>query len=572
MSNPAVVRDPEATGAEPNSSFGDILSQFEQAHASPADHDGTGREGTVIAVSGDSVFVDVGLKIEGILPASELRDKSGALNVHAGDKFRVGITGRDAEGYYILSKLKVRQPKDWAGLESAFQEKRAIAGVVTGAVKGGLSVDVGVRAFMPASRSGTKDAAEMAKLVGQEITCRIIKVDVADEDVVVDRRAVLEEEEARAREERLADLKEGTVIRGTVRSLTDFGAFVDIGGIDGLVHVTDMSWGRVNKPSDLLKSGDQVDVQILKIEQQGSGRRGRRISLGMKQLQPDPWTLAAEKYKAGDRVRGTVSRVTDFGAFVELEPGVEGLIHLSELSWSKKVRKPADVVKPGDSVEVVVLGVSPAERRISLGLKQALGDPWQQAEKRFLVGSIVEGPITNLTKFGAFVQLDEAVEGMIHVGDISAEKRINHPQEVLKAGQAVRAVVLEVDREKRRIRLGMKQLQPTSIDEYIAEHKEGDLVSGRVADISRGKAVVELGEGIQAQCTVAAAESKAATAVPEPAPADLSALTSMLSAKWKHGEAASSPKREQVRAGQIRSFRILRLDPAQKKIELELAS
>ena len=323
--------------------------------------------------------------------------------------------------------------------------------------------------------------------------------------------------------------------------------------------------GPRNKPSDLLKSGDQVDVQILKIEQQGSGRRGRRISLGMKQLQPDPWTLAAEKYKAGDRVRGTVSRVTDFGAFVELEPGVEGLIHLSELSWSKKVRKPADVVKPGDSVEVVVLGVSPAERRISLGLKQALGDPWQQAEKRFLVGSIVEGPITNLTKFGAFVQLDEAVEGMIHVGDISAEKRINHPQEVLKAGQAVRAVVLEVDSEKRRVRLGLKQLQPTSIDEYIAEHKEGDLVSGRVADISRGKAVVELGEGIQAQCNVAAAESKAATAVPEPAAADLSALTSMLSAKWKHGEAASSPKREQVRAGQIRSFRILRLDPLRRK-------
>lgn len=555
---------------EPNSSFGDILSQFEKAHASPAEHDSSGREGTVIAVSGESVFVDVGLKIEGILPASELRDKSGNLNVHAGDKLRVGITGRDAEGYYILSKLKVRRPKDWAGLESAFQEKRPIAGVVTGVVKGGLSIDVGVRAFMPASRSGTKDAAEMEKLVGQEITCKIIKVDVADEDVVVDRRAVLEEEEARAREERLADLKEGTVVRGTVRSLTDFGAFVDIGGIDGLVHVTDMSWARVNKPSDLLKSGDEVDVQILKIEQHGVGRRGRRISLGMKQLQPDPWTLAAEKYKTGDRVRGTVSRVTDFGAFVELEAGIEGLIHLSELSWSKKVRKPADVVKPGDAVEVVVLGVSPTERRISLGLKQALGDPWRQAEKRFLVGSIVEGPVTNLTKFGAFVQLDEAIEGMIHVGDISAEKRINHPQEILKAGQAVRAVVLEVDREKRRIRLGLKQLQPTSIDEYIAEHKEGDLVSGRVADISRGKALVELGEGIQAHCNVAVSESRAEA--PEPRTADLSALTSMLAAKWKHGEAAFSPKREPARSGQIRSFRILKLDPAQKKIELELAS
>ncbi len=486
----------------------------------------------------------------------------------------MGITGRNEEGYYRLSKLKVQRPKDWAGLEKAFQEKRAIAGVVSGVVKGGLSVDIGVRAFMPASRSGAKDAAEMEKLIAQEITCKIIKVDVADEDVVVDRRVVLEEEEARAREQRLANLKEGTVVPGTVRTLTDFGAFVDIGGVDGLLHVTDMSWGRVNKPADLLKLGDHIDVQILKIEQQGSGKRGRRISLGMKQLQPDPWTAAADKFKTAERVRGTVTRVADFGAFVELEPGIEGLIHLSELSWSKKVHKPADVVKPGDVVEVVVLGVNPAERRISLGLKQALGDPWEQAEKRFPVGSIVEGPVTSLTKFAAFVQLDEALEGMIHIGDMSAEKRINHPQEVLKAGQAVRAAVLEVDRGKRRIRLGLKQLQPTSIDEYIAEHKEGDLVSGRVASVSRGQALVELGEGIQARCNIAAAESKDPAAGTEAAKADVSSLSSMLAAKWKHGEASgpSAGTREAARSGQIRSFRILKLDPAQKKIELELAS
>jgi small subunit ribosomal protein S1 len=257
---------------------------------------------------------------------------------------------------------------------------------------------------------------------------------------------------------------------------------------------------------------------------------------------------------------------------VELEPGIEGLIHLSELSWSKKVRKPADVVKPGETVEVVVLGVNPAEKRIALGLKQALGDPWEQAETRFPIGSIVEGPITSLTKFGAFVQLDEALEGMIHIGDISAEKRINHPQDVLKPGQAVRAAVLEVDRGKRRIRLGLKQLQPTSMDEYIAEHKEGDLVSGRVADISRGKALVELGEGIQAYCAIAP-EAKAEDS-PEPSTANLSALSSMLAAKWKHGQAGSSVpgKREPARSGQVRSFRILKLDPAQKKIELELAS
>ena len=568
MPNPAVSRDPEATGTAPDSSFGDILSQFEQAHASPEQADNTGREGTVIALTGDSVLVDIGLKIEGVLPVSEFRE-----GVHPGDKIRVGINGRNEEGYYRLSKLNVRRPKDWSGLEKAFQEKRSIAGVVSGAVKGGLSVDVGVRAFMPASRSGAKDAAELEKLVGQEITVRIIKLDVADEDVVVDRRAILEEEEAKAREQRLLDLKEGMVVHGTVRTLTDFGAFVDIGGVDGLLHVTDISWGRVNKPADVLKPGDQIEVQILKMEQQGAGKRGRRISLGMKQLQPDPWTAVAEKYKSGDRVRGTVTRVTDFGAFVELEPGIEGLIHLSELSWSKKVRKPADVVKPGDTVEVVVLGVSTGERRISLGLKQALGDPWEQAEKRYPVGSIVEGPITSLTKFGAFVQLDEALEGMIHIGDISAEKRINHPQEMLKAGQAVRAAVLEVDRAKRRIRLGLKQLQPTSIDEYIAEHKEGDVVSGRVADVARGKATVELGEGIHAYCNLAATESTSAPA-DAPAKADLSALSSMLAAKWKHGQAGgpSTGKREPARSGQIRSFRILKLDPAQKRIELELAS
>ncbi|HXW21530.1 MAG TPA: 30S ribosomal protein S1 [Rhodomicrobium sp.] len=569
MPNPAASRDPEATATAPDSSFGDILSQFEQAHA-PSEHaENSGREGTVIAVTGDTVLVDIGLKIEGVLPVSEFRE-----GVHPGDKLRVSINGRNEEGYYRLSKLKVQRPKDWSGLEKAFQDKRTIAGVVTASVKGGLSVDVGVRAFMPASRSGAKDAAEVDKLIGQEISVRIIKLDVADEDVVVDRRAVLEEEEAKARDERLHDLKEGMIVPGTVRTLTDFGAFVDIGGVDGLLHVTDMSWGRVNKPADILKPGDQLEVQILKIDQQGAGKRGRRISLGMKQLQPDPWTAAAEKYKSGDRVRGTVTRVTDFGAFVELEPGVEGLIHLSELSWSKKVRKPADVVKPGDSVEVVVLGVSAGDRRISLGLKQALGDPWEQAEKRYPVGSIVEGPITSLTKFGAFVQLDEALEGMIHVGDISAEKRINHPQEALKAGQAVRAAVLEVDRAKRRIRLGLKQLQPTSIDEYIAEHKEGDVVSGRVADISRGRATVELGEGIQAYCSVAATESKDAADTGAPAKADLSALSSMLAAKWKSGQTGglSTSKREPARSGQIRSFRILKLDPAQKKIELELAS
>src|SRR5947209_3889588 len=351
----------------------------------------------------------------------------------------------------------------------------------------------------------------------------------------------------------IADLKEGAIVQGTVRSLTDYGAFVDIGGVDGLLHVTDISYGRLNKPADVLSPGQTVQVQVLKVDP-----AKRRISLGMKQLAPDPWSQAGEKYKAGERARGVVTRVTDFGAFVELEPGLEGLIHLSEMSWAKKARKPADVVKPGDAVEVVVLGVS--ERRISLGLKQALGDPWADIEKKFPAGAVVEGPVTSLTKFGAFVELGEGVEGMIHVGDLSAEKRINHPQEVLKHGQPVRAVVLDADRDKRRIRLGVKQLQPTSIDEYIAEHKEGDVVTGRVADVSGGRAKVELGEGVRALCAMPGDES-AGSPAPSAAKADLSSLSSMLESRWKKGAAAgASARREPARAGQIRSFRIVRLD------------
>jgi small subunit ribosomal protein S1 len=547
-------------------SFGDILNQYEQAHSHRSDA-GQGLEGTVVAVNAEAVVLDIGMKMEGAIPVTEFKDASGGISVKPGDRVLVSIKGRDPEGYYILSKLKVERPKDWSSLEKAFEAKTAIAGVVTGVIKGGLSVDVGVRAFMPASRSGTKDAAEMEKLVGQEITCRIIKLDVADEDVVVDRRVVLEEEEAREKEKFFENVKEGATLQGTVRSLTDYGAFVDIGGVDGLLHVADISWGRVNKPADVLATGQKVEVQVLKIDP-----KKRRISLGMKQLQPQPWTQAGDKYKTGERVRGTVSRVTDFGAFVELEPGIEGLIHLSEMSWSKKVRKPSDVVKPGDAVDVMILGVNPEERRIALGLKQALGDPWADIEKKFPVGTVVEGLITSLTKFGAFVQLAEDVEGMIHIGDISAEKRINHPQEMLKQGQSVRAQVLEVDGKKRRIRLGLKQLQPTSVDEYIAEHKEGDVVTGRVADISNGRARVDLGEGIQAVCAIGAADGQADEAQPA-AKADLSSLTSMLTAKWKSGNVASAAgRKEPARSGQVRTFRIVKLDAAGKKIEVELKS
>jgi len=550
------------TNNETGESFGDILSEYEQSHSHKPEEGGSGLEGTVVAVSGESVFLDIGLKTEGIIPLAEFQ-KTGET-VKRGDRMPVSIKGRDAEGYYELSRIKVERPKDWSSLEKAFADKTPIAGMVTGVVKGGLSVDVGVRAFMPASRSGAKDVPEMEKLVGQEIRCRIIKLDVADEDVVVDRRVILEEDERAAKDRRYTEVKEGETIHGTVRSLTDYGAFVDIGGVDALLHVADISWGRVNKPSDVLTVGQPVEAKVLKVDP-----AKRRISLGMKQLLPHPWDLANEKYKVGDRVKGSVTRVADFGAFVELEKGVEGLIHLSEMSWSKKVRKPADVVKPGDQVEVVILGVNQADRRISLGLKQALGDPWADIAQKFPMGSVVEGPVTSLQKFGAFVQLAEGVEGMIHVGDISADKRINHPQDVLKMGQVVKAQVLEIDAEKRRLRLGMKQLVPTSLDEYIAEHKEGDVVTGRMTDVSGGRAKVELGEGVMGSCRLSGEGPEREERQAEPS-ANLSSMSSMLQNRWKGGQ-GGEPRREAARSGQIRSFRIVKLDPATKKIELEIA-
>jgi small subunit ribosomal protein S1 len=485
--------------------------------------------------------------------------------VKPGDQFPVTVKGRDPEGYYELTRFKVARPKDWSALERAFADKSAIVGTVTAQVKGGFSVDVGVRAFMPASRSGVRDAAEMEKLVGQEIRCRITKLDVTEEDLVVDRRAVLEEEERSVKERRYSELREGDIVNGTVRNLTDYGAFVDIGGIDGLLHVADISWHRVNKPSDVLSTGQEIEVKVLKVE---GGKQ--RISLGMKQLQPHPWDSVGEKYKTGERVRGTVSRLADFGAFVELEPGVEGLVHISEMSWAKRVRKPGDMVKVGDTVEVVILGVNTGEQRLSLGLKQALGDPWADIAQRYPVGSAIEGPVTSITKFGAFVQVVEGIEGMVHVSEIDAGKRINHPQDVLKLGQTVQALVLAIDGERRLMRLSMKQLVPTSIDEYIAEHKPGDVVTGRVMDDAAGSTRVELGEGIQATCRTAAKAAAKEESKPE-AKADLSSLTSMLQARWKGGAgSAGQSKPEAIRAGQVRSFRIVKLDPEAKTIEVEV--
>jgi small subunit ribosomal protein S1 len=556
---------PEAqpnNATETKESFQDMLSQFEKSHSHKPEEGSKRIEATVVALTADSVLLDIGFKTEGIVALTALRGET----VKPGDKLFVTVKGRNPEGYYEVALGKVSRPTDWESLEKAFNEKATIVGTVTAAIKGGLSVDVGVRAFMPASRSGARDAAEMEKLVGQEIRCRITKLDITEEDVVVDRRVISEEEDRQTKERRYSEITAGETVRGTVRSLADYGAFVDIGGVDGLLHVAEISWSRVNKPSDVLSVGQEVEVRVLKVDQDK-----RRISLGMKQLLAHPWEAVAEKFKTGERVRGTVTRLMDFGAFVELEPGVEGLIHVSEMSWAKKVRKPSDMLKAGESVEAVILGVNVAEQRISLGLKQTLGDPWVEASKNLPIGSVIEGPVVSLTKFGAFVQIAEGVEGMVHVSEITAEKRINHPQDVLKVGQIVKAQVIDLDGAKRTIRLSIKQMVPSSLDEYIAEHKEGDAVTGRILQVSGGIARVELGEGVQGTCRMTEDKPAPEEKAPAAKAADLSSLSSMLASRWKSGGSPIAAKPDASSAGQIRSFHISKLDAATKKIELELA-
>jgi len=555
---------PEPAPEEPQEDFGALLKAFEKSHSHKSDAAQKQLSGIVVSVSADQVFLDIGYKTEGVLPRSAFDNNADA--VKPGDSFPVSVTGRNEEHYYELSRFKVAQPRDWSALEAAFADKSAVVGTVTEVVKGGLRVDVGVRAFMPASRSGTKDAAELEKLVGTEITCRITKLDVQDEDVVVDRRVVLEEQARGLAEDRRAALKAGDTVSGTVRSLAPYGAFIDIGGMDGLLHISDMAHTRVNKPEDVVSVGQLVAVRILKIDPDNN-----KISLGLKQLLPEPWATVPDRFKAGQRVSGTVTRIQDFGAFVEIEPGVEGLIHISEMAWGKKVRHPSDVVKQGNLVDAEILAIKPEEKRISLGLKHASADPWAEIRQKFPEGSQIEGPVTKIMAFGAFVEIAPGVEGLVHVSEIVADRRINHPSDVLRAGQVVKALVLAIDTEKRQVKLSMKQLIPTSIDEYIAEHKAGDKVSGRVVELAATSAVVELGEGIRAQCRL---KASAPASVPDDKPeakADLTSLSSLLSARWKGNAPAAAAKPEPLSEGQIRTFKIVKLSAETKKIEVDLA-
>lgn len=558
------IETPETPETE---SFDAIFAEFERTHPrNPPSTDGNAPNkqinATVVSITADSVLCDIGFKTEGIFPLALFTDARQEVKV--GDQFPVSVKGRDTDGYYELSRIRVAQVKDWTSLEQAFEEKATITGTVTAMVKGGFTVDVGLRAFMPASRSGVREAADMEKLVGQEIRCRITKLDVEDEDLVVDRRVISEEEDRLTKDRRYGEINEGDIVHGTIRSLAPYGAFVEIGGVDALLHISDIAWQRIANPSDLLTVGQEVQAKVLKVEP-----ATRRISVGLKQLLSHPWDAVPDTYTVGQRVTGTISRLTDFGAFVELTPGVEGMVHVSEMSWVKKVRKPADMLKLGEQVEVVILGINPAEKRLALGLKQALGDPWATAADTFPIGSVIEGPITSFTKFGAFVQLTEGIEGMIHVSEIPSNKRIETPQEVLKLNQIVKAQVIAFDRDRRTIGLSIKQMIPSSFEEYIGEHHAGDKVTGRIITITNNTATIELGEGIRATCTLPEAPAAEATTT---APAlDLSALTSMLNNRWKgNTTATSTPTAETPQPGQIRSFTIATLNAEAKQITLNL--
>jgi small subunit ribosomal protein S1 len=571
------LNDPQEQNqqVEAEKSFADILNEFESAtkpaqkEAGKTPSKGKGRSrrpsaprihGTVVGISGDSVLIDYGAKSEGVIHVADLRDREGNLIVKVGDSFDVAITGFNDEGMAKLSRVAGPRPRDLDDLARAFNAKEIIAGRVTSMVRGGFTVDVGVRAFLPASRSGVREAAEMERLVGQEIRCRLIKFDLDEEDAVVDRRSVMEEEAEELRRNALETLQEGSVVRGTVRSLASYGAFVDIGGVDGLLHVGDISWARVTDPATELSVGDVIDVKVLKVD-----KEARKISLGLKQMSPDPWEDAVEKLHPGDRVTGEVTRLMDFGAFVEIMPGVEGLIHVSEMSWTKRVQRPGDVLKKGERVEAVVLKIDPAGQRLSLGLKQVLGNPWDTIKERYPVGKIVEGKVTRLAKFGAFVELEEGIDGLVHVSEFTNEKRIQGPGDVVKVGQVVRAAVLAAEPETKRLKLSMKQLEATAADEFAKDSKVGDQVIGRVINVRGNEVRVQLGEGVEGICIA----EPAASAQPSVPPSGAS-LAEQLAAAWKGGvkPAAKGLASMPYQPGELRSFKIKAIDATGKKIEL----
>ncbi len=483
--------DAAASGEE---DFAHLLD--EHSHLAPL-ADGELLKGLVVAVTAKDVIVDFGYKLEGSVPLDQFRNPDGTVTVKRGDTIDVmpDRSSPPPEGYVLLSYKNAARLRIWDTLEQAERERLLVSGRVLEVTKGGLMLDVGVPAFMPGSQVDSRPVHNLEQFVGQDMPVRIVKVNRRRGNVVVSRKMVVEEDRKSRKANALEHIAEGSTVTGTVKNLTEYGAFIDLGGIDGLLHVSDMSHGRVTHPSQVIQVGQEITAKVLKFD-----KTKERISLGIRQLTPDPWESMTERLPQGSRIVGRVMSVTDYGAFIEIEPGVEGLIHVSEMTWSRRMKHPNKVVKPGDQVEAVVIEVKQKERRVSLGIKQLEADPWTTVGDRYSIGSVVEGRVRKLTDFGAFLEIEEGVDGLVHVSDISWTKHIKHPSELLKKGQTMQAVILSIDAPNRRLSLGIKQLQPDSWESFFRAHEAGDLVRGRVIRAAAFGVFVELAPGVEALC------------------------------------------------------------------------
>ena len=541
----AAVEQPQETAAEPpraeveedsrpaGEDFGSLLDQFEQEQSTL--QEGEVVRGTVIGITERGVVIDFGYKSEGIVNQNEFMD-NGQLTVKRGDEVDVLVKNMETgEGFPLLSRADAVRLRAWDDLEKAYEEGSPIKGRVAERIKGGVRVDIdGIAAFLPGSQVDVRPIRNLDSLRGREIEAKVIKLNRKRSNVVLSRKALLEERNAGRKGETLDQIEEDIIVEGQIKNLTDYGAFVDLGGVDGLLHVTDMSWSRVQTPGELFKVGDTVQVKVLRFD-----RARERVSLGYKQLLPDPWESVEERFPLHARINGRVASVTDYGAFVELEPGVEGLVHVSEMSWSKRVKHPSKIVNPGDVVDVEVLGVDPKGRRISLGMKQVQENPWNTLGDRYQVGARVHGRVRNLTDFGAFIEIEDGIDGLVHVSDISWSRRVKHPGELLKKGQPVDAVIISIDPENRRMSLSIKELEPNAWNDFVASHKPGDVVKGKIARFASFGAFVELGDNLEGLCHISEL-SDDRVARPEDA----------------------------VQLGQEMEFRVLRIDAENKKIGL----
>ena len=506
VNKPEELADPPSENEEESSQFATSQGgEEEESYEKLLDQYGGIRKfaegevlnGTVLKITSTVVVVDIGYKSEGLIPITQFQDESGEIGVTVGDVIDVFIERtEDHDGHIVLSKEKAEEVRIWEDVERAYDEGTVIDGRVIERIKGGLSVDIGVRAFLPGSQIDVRPIKNLDALRGQQIQCRVIKLNRRRGNIVLSRKLVLEEGLNKQKAETLEALEEDAVIQGVVKNITDYGLFVDLGGLDGLLHVTDLSWGRVNHPSEMFNVGDEMTVKVLKFD-----RERERVSLGYKQLTPDPWTLVYDRYPVDARITGRVVNLTDYGAFVELETGVEGLIHVSEMSWSKRVKHPSKVLEVGQDIEAVVLDLDGENRRISLGLKQIEPDPWSTLAERYAVDSVISGRVRNLTDFGAFIEVEEGIDGLVHVSDIS-QRRIKHPSEALKKGDMVNAVILNIDVENHRLSLGIRQLEPDAWDRFFETYQVGDSVKGHVVRHAPFGMFVELDEGVEGLCHV----------------------------------------------------------------------